>query len=144
MDPDRSDLWTCPFCGQKFVNENQNHSCNERSVNDFLKGKREVTIGLFYHFIDEYRKLGPFVLHPARTRIAFAARVRFGYIHRLGKDFVDIVLTFDRPHTDNLCFYRIGEVPGGKVFQHYLRIYRTDDINDEVKKFMRMALEAGS
>ncbi len=137
-------MWVCPVCHQKFVNTNQSHSCNEKTVSDFLKGKSETTIGLFNAFIQEYQKLGDFTLHPARTRIAFAARIRFGYIHRLGKDFVDVVLTFDRPHHDNLCFYRIGEVPGGKMFQHYLRIYRGEDINDEVKKFMRMALESGS
>ena len=137
-------MWACPFCNQKFVHSNQLHSCNEKTVNDFLKGKSETTIGLFYAFIQEYQKLGNFVLHPARTRIAFAARIRFGYIHRLGKDFVDVALTFDRPYHDNLCFYRIGEVPGGKIFQHYLRIFRREDINDEMKKFMRLALENGS
>lgn len=137
-------MWTCPFCQQKFVHENQSHSCNERTVNDFLKGKSDLTISLFYTFIEEYRKLGEFALHPARSRIAFAARIRFGYIHRLGKDFLDVVLTFDRPYRDNLCFYRIGEVPGGKIFQHYLRIYRSEDINQEVRKFMKMALDDGS
>jgi len=109
-----------------------------------MKGKSEKTIGLFYGFIEEYGKLGDFVLHPARSRIAFASRVRFGYIHRLGKDFLDVALTFPRPYHDNLCFYRIGEVPGGKIFQHYLRIYHLHDINDEVKTFMKMALDAGS
>lgn len=137
-------MWTCPFCQQKFEHTNQRHSCNERTVNDFLAGKSEKTVGLFYMFIEEYKKLGDFVLHPARTRIAFASRIRFGYIHRLGKDFVDVVLTFDRPHRDNLCFYRIGEVPGGKIFQHYLRIFRPEDLNEEVRRYMKMALDAGS
>lgn len=137
-------LWTCPACAQRFVNENQRHSCNERTVNDFLVGRSELSVALFHTFISEYRKLGDFALHPARTRIAFAARTRFGYVHRLGRDFLDVALTFDRPYTDNLCFYRIGEVPGGKIYQHYLRIHRPEDINGEVRKFMAMALEAGS
>lgn len=137
-------MWSCPKCHQKFIHENQNHSCNERSVEDFLKGKSEHTIELFHYFIAEYQKLGNFVLHPAKSRIAFAARIRFGYIHRLGKDFLDVVLSFDKPHNDNLCFYRIGEVPGGKIYQHYLRLMNKDDINDEVRMFMRMALESGN
>lgn len=137
-------MWTCPLCRQQFVHRNQSHSCNERTVDDFLKGKSERTIGLFYHFIEEYRKLGHFVLHPARTRIAFAARIRFAYIHRLGRDYVDVALTFDRAYHDNLCFYRIGEVPGGKIYQHYLRIFRPEDINDEVRKYMLLALASGS
>lgn len=137
-------MWSCPFCGQKFINNNQAHSCNEKTVEDFTRGKPAETLGLFYYFIDEYRKMGDFVLHPARSRIAFAARIRFGYIHRLGRNFVDVVLTFHEPHTENLCFYRIGAVPGGKIFQHYLRLTNPRDINEEVRKYMKMALEAGS
>lgn len=137
-------MWLCPVCNQKFVNRNQSHSCNEKSVGDFLIGKSDYTIGLFYNFIEEYKKIGDFVLHPAKSRIAFAARIRFGYIHRLGRDFVDVVLSFNQSYDDNLCFYRIGEVPGGKIFQHYLRIQSNEDINEEVKKYMKMAIEAGS
>lgn len=137
-------MWTCPECKQKFVKKNNPHSCNERTVEDFLKDKSEHTKELFHFFINEYHKLGEFVLHPARSRIAFAAKIRFGYIHRLGKDYLDVVLTFDKPHTENLCFYRIGEVPGGKYFQHYLRLFRKEDLNEEVKLFMKMALDAGN
>ena len=83
-------------------------------------------------------------MHPAKSRIAFAAKTRFGYIHRFGKDFLDVVLTFNESYRDNLCFYRIGEVPGGKYFQHYLRIMQKEDVNDEVKKYMKMALDLGN
>jgi hypothetical protein len=137
-------MWTCPICSQIFLNQNQSHSCNEKTVDDFLAGKSAHTLDLFYHFIDEYRKIGEFALHPARSRIAFAAKTRFGYIHRLGKNFLDVALTFDMPHADNFCFYRIGEVPGGKYYQHYLRIYQREDVNEEVKKFMKMALDRGN
>lgn len=137
-------MWTCPECNQKFVKKNNPHSCNERTVEDFLQGKSAHTKELFHFFIDEYLKLGEFVLHPARSRIAFAAKIRFGYIHRLGKDFLDVVLTFDKPHPENFCFYRIGEVPGGKYFQHYLRLFRKEDLNKEVIKFMKMALDSGN
>ena len=134
-------MWNCPICNQKFINQNQGHSCNERTVDDFLKGKSEHTLSLFYYFIETYQQLGSFVLHPAKSRIAFAGRIRFGYIHRLGKDFLDVVLMFNQPYNDNLCFYRIGEVPGGKIFQHYLRIYKKEDVNEEVLKYMQMAID---
>ena len=78
-------MWTCPNCSQKFVHTNQWHSWAERSVEDFLMNKSPVTIELFHHLLDEYSKLGDFVLYPAKSRIAFAARIRFGYIARLGK-----------------------------------------------------------
>lgn len=137
-------MWTCPKCRQKFVNKNHPHSCNEKTVADFLAGKSASTIALFHFFLDEYLKMGQFILHPAKSRIAFAAKIRFGYIHRLGKDFLDVVLTFNQPYQDNLCFYRIGEVPGGKYYQHYLRIFKPEDINEEVRKYMKMALDLGN
>ena len=138
------EMWTCPECDQKFLHKNQFHSCNERTVESFIRGKSDHIIELFHYFIKEYQKLGEFVLHPAKSRIAFAAKIRFGYIARIGSDFIDIALTFNKPYKENLCFYRIGEVPGGKIFQHYIRLQYKDDINDEVKKFMKMALQAGN
>lgn len=97
-------MWKCLKCNQRFLHVNQNHSCNELIVEDFLRGKSENTVLLFYFFIDEYQKLGDFVLHPAKSRVAFAAKTRFGYIHRLGKDFLDVVFSFEKPYVDNLCF----------------------------------------
>jgi len=137
-------MWECPKCNQQFKHKNQNHSCNEKSVGDFLQGKSEHVVELFHFFISEYMEMGEFVLHPAKSRIAFAAKTRFGYIHRLGKDFLDVVFTFDKPHEDNFCFYRIGKVPGGKIYQHYLRIIDKTDLNEEVRHYMKLALDNGS
>lgn len=137
-------MWTCPVCQQKFIHRNQRHSCLDKTLDDFLNGKSKHTLELFWYFINEYQKMGDFVLHPAKSRIGFAAKIRFGYIHRLGKDFVDVVLTFNRAYNENLCFYRIGEVPGGKYYQHYLRILHKDDINEEVRKYMKLALDSGN
>ncbi len=137
-------MWTCPICNQRFVYTNSQHSCNERELSDFTKGKSEHSLALMNNFLEEYSKIGEFVLHPSRSRIAFAARIRFGYIHRIGKNFVDVVLTFREAFEDNYCFYRIGEVPGGTYYQHYLRIEQKEDVNEEVKHFMKLAHERGS
>ena len=136
-------MWTCPECDQKFIHKNQSHSCNERTVDDFLKGKSDDMIELFHFFIAEYQKIGPFDLHPARSRISFAAGIRFGCIKYIGRDFIDVALTFNEPYRDNLCFYRIGEVPGAKYFQHYIRLMRKEDVNDEVRMYMKMAYDRG-
>lgn len=137
-------MWVCPECQQKFLKKNQSHSCRERTVDDFLLGKSDYTISLFHYFVNQFRKIGAFDLHPAKSRIAFAAKIRFGYIHRLGRNYIDIALTFPKPYRENLCFYRIGEVPGGKYFQHYFRLYKEEDLNDEVKEYMELALAYGN
>ncbi len=96
------------------------HLCNERRVYYFLEDKSEYPEDPYSFFIGDYLKIGEFVLHPAISHIAFAAKIRFGYIHRIGQDFLDMVLTFPKSFEDNLCFYRIGEVPRGKYYQTLL------------------------
>ena len=136
-------MWICPKCSQKFVYQNAQHSCNERSVEDFTKGKSSYTLELFDFFIDEYLKIGEIVLHPAKSRIALAADIRFAYIHRLGKNYVDIVFQFRNSFTDNYCFYKIAQIPDSNTYNHYFRMERKEDINDEVRDFLKKAYDIG-
>jgi hypothetical protein len=134
-------MWTCPLCNQKFVNNNQVHSCNDKVLADFFKGKPDETIALFWHFTQCYTDIGKVTIHPAKSMIGFAARTRIAYVIRLGKNFVDVVFPFKKPYPDNLCFHKIAQVPGEQQYNHHLRIFAKSDINKEVKKFMKMAYE---
>jgi hypothetical protein len=75
--------------------------------------------------------------------IALGARVNFAYIIQLGKNFIDVVFPFNEIYDDNLCFTKIKTVPGTNDHNHHFRMYFKDDINEEVKKYMRMAYERG-
>jgi hypothetical protein len=75
--------------------------------------------------------------------IAFAAKKRIVYITRLGRDFMDVVFPFDKAYPDNLCFHKIAQVPGTQQFNHHFRMCHTDDINKEVKSFMKLAYKEG-
>ncbi len=75
--------------------------------------------------------------------IAFAASKRIGYVIHLGKDFVDVVIPFDKPYEDNLCFRKIAQVPGTQQVNHHLRIMTKEDVNKEVRDFMKLAYEWG-
>ena len=137
-------MWTCPLCNQQFVNTNQVHSCNDKALGDFLNGKSIHTVGLFNHLVNEFQHIGEVTVHPTKSMIAFAARTRFAYVIQLGKNFVDVVFPFKQPFNDTLCFNKIKPVPGSNDYNHHLRLYFTDDINDEVKMYMKMAYEIGS
>ncbi|MGC4036288.1 MAG: DUF5655 domain-containing protein [Chitinophagaceae bacterium] len=132
-------MWTCPLCNQQFVNSNQSHSCRDKELSDFLNGKSEVAISLFWHFIESYLEIGKITVHPTKSMIAIAAKTRIAYITRLGKNFVDVTFPFKEPFHDNLCFQKIAQVPGQQQFNHHFRMYLKEDINDEVKKYLRMA-----
>lgn len=134
-------MWTCPVCQQSFVRANQTHSCNDRTVADFLAGKSAHTLALYHHFLEEYGKIGDFVLHPAKSRISLARQVRFCSINQLGRDFLHVVFTFKEAYYDNLCFIKIGQFPGSQLFNHHCRLYRLEDLNEEVLFYMRKAYE---
>jgi hypothetical protein len=57
---------------------------------------------------------------------------------------VDVTFPFDRPYDDNLCFKKIAKVPGQQQYNHHLRILNEEDVNKEVRKFMKLALKENS
>jgi hypothetical protein len=118
---------------------------NVQSLSSFLQGKSAMSIELFNHFVAEFKKIAPVTIHPAATMIGIAtSRKRIAYITQFGKSFVHVVFPFEESHPDNLCFQKIAQVPGQKQFNHHFRMLSKDDVNDEVKKFMQLAVEAGS
>jgi hypothetical protein len=137
-------MYTCPTCGQKFVKNNQAHSCNDKTLTDYLNGKTTHTVALFWHFVQQYQGIGQVTIHPTKSMIAVAAKTRIAYITRLGRNFVDITFPFDRAYPDNLCFHKIARVPGTSQFNHHFRMQSEDDINTEVLQFMKLAFQAGS
>jgi len=109
----------------------------------FLAGKPEHTLILFNHFIAEFEKIGVVTICPAKTMIGLAnTKKRIAYITRLGKNFIDVVFPFKERYDDNLCFRKIVSMPAMfSAITHHLRIYSPEDVNDEVRKFMRIAYE---
>ena len=117
----------------------------DKTVQDFLIGKSDYTRELFHHFVEQFQKVGPVTLHPAKTMIGIATpRKRIAYVTQLGKNFIHVVFPFEEPHTNNLCFQKIAEVPGStKQFNHHFRMLEKEDVNAEVKKFMKLAYQLG-
>lgn len=117
-----------------------------KTLNDFLAGKSDQTLALFQHFLLEYNKICEVTPHPTKTMIGIANdRKRIAWITQLGKNFVHIVFPFKKPHPDNLCFIKIAQVPGDDhQFNHHFRMYSKEDVNEEVKTFMKLANDESS
>ena len=97
---------------------------------------------LFDHFIAELQKIGFVSIHPHKTMISIAnVHKGVAYITQSGKKFIHVVFPFIQRYDDNLCFQRIQEVPGRNVIYHHFRMLNKEDINDEVRKFMRIAYD---
>ncbi len=118
---------------------------NDPTVDGFLNGKSIHTQELFHHFITQFNTVGKITVHPAKTMIGIATpRKRIAYITQLGKNFIHVVFSFEKAHDNNLCFQKIAQVPGDtRQYNHHLRIYNKEDINEEVMSFMKLSYTLG-
>ena len=115
-----------------------------KTIADFLAGKSQHTTELFEHFITEYNTIGLIEAHAAKTMIGISnSHKRIAWITQLGRNFIHVVFPFKEPHNDNLCFTKIAQVPGDdKQFNHHFRMLYKEDINEEVKYYMKLAYDA--
>jgi predicted transport protein len=116
---------------------------SDKAIADFLQNKSAASMVLFDKLVATFKEIGPVEFHAAKTMIAFSSRINFAYVIQMGKDFIDIVLPFKQPYEDNLCFRKIKAVPGSDDYNHHLRIYLPEDLNEEVVSYLRMAYENG-
>lgn len=116
-----------------------------KPMDDWFKGKPAETFALFEHFVREYKRIGKVEIRPAKTMIVVTtARKGVAYIVPR-KSFIDVVFPFKQAYSDNLCFHKIAKVPiGPPQFNHHLRIVAKGDVNAEVRRFMKLAVDFGS
>lgn len=69
---------------------------------------------------------------------------RIAWITHIGKNFIHVVFPFTQPYPNNLCFIKIAQVPGdNKQFNHHFRMLHKEDINEEVKHYMKLTYDNG-
>lgn len=70
-------LWTCPRCGNEFVNRNQYHSCKRYELDALFEGKPALIRALYDRFHEMVMRCGPAKVLPYREKIGYMVRVRF-------------------------------------------------------------------
>lgn len=117
-----------------------------KNVAEFLSGKSPHAKELFQYLVDAFKKEGDIQVLPAKTMIGIATpRKRIAYVTQVAKEFIHVVFPFEKAHHNNLCFQKIAQVPGSSMqFNHHFRMYRKEDLNEEVRGFMRLACRLGS
>ncbi|HEY9535478.1 MAG TPA: DUF5655 domain-containing protein [Mucilaginibacter sp.] len=110
------------------------------SVSQFLAGKSAHALALYNHFLSEFEKIGDILVEPTKTMIGISnAHKRIAWVTQMGRNFIHVVFPFRQPYYDNICFQKVGQIPGSQQFNHHLRVLNVEDINEEVLEFMRMA-----
>jgi hypothetical protein len=125
--------------------QNQHRPTPVKTIEEFLSGKSAHTTELFHHFVAQYQLLAEITMRPAKTMIGIATpRKRIAYITQLGRNFIHVYFPFEKPYPDNLCFQKIAQVPGdNQQFNHHLRLFFKEDLNEEVRQFMLLAYQLG-
>jgi len=129
-------LWKCPKCGVSLVVRNLSHACGDYSIAKFLKGKSELGRALFAKFEALIARCGPYEVAPAKTRVAFLARVRFASVNRVGKDAIDVHFVLPRALASRR-FRRVEKV--GNVWVHHLRLTGVRDFDRDLARWLREA-----
>lgn len=112
----------------------------ELELSAFLYGRSAHALALFHHFIAQYKAIADVTVYPTKTMIGISnSHRRVAWITQLGKNFIHVVFPFKREYPDNLCFQKIGQVPGQEQYNHHFRMLNIDDLNDEVLRFMLLA-----
>jgi hypothetical protein len=131
-------LWTCPRCGAKLISRNLWHACGDHSVEAFLAGKGERGRELFARFAAMIAACGRFEVAPAKTRVAFMAKVRFASVNRVGDDHIDVHLVLPRA-IESPRFRKVERI--GKVHVHHLRLRDARDLDGELAGWLRQSYE---
>jgi hypothetical protein len=134
------DLWECPECGRRFANTNQSHSCGNPELEQILADHGPETVAIFRAVVATLDRLGPFRIHPQKTRIAFISRMTFASC-QLANHWVDLGLILPGPVDD--VRVRSIELYGPTSFGHTLRLLSMMDVDEKVSGWLREALRRG-
>jgi hypothetical protein len=128
------ELWTCPECGRKLVTRNIYHSCTDATVDAFLERASPHTRALYARFEAMIAACGPYLVSPARTRIAFMAKVRFASVSRV--DATSMTCGFSLPYRlATARIRRVEEIVPGWV-SHSLVVTRLEELDDELQGWL--------
>jgi Bacteriocin-protection, YdeI or OmpD-Associated/Domain of unknown function (DUF1905)/Domain of unknown function (DUF5655) len=133
-------LWTCPKCGNEFVNRNQRHSCRRYDLSTLFVGKAPLVRDLFDRFRAMVEACGPVKVLPYRDRVVFMVRVRFaGAVPK--KEWLEVGFWL-RKRVERPRFRRVETIyPNAHV--HVLRVRSPEELDGEIAGWIEEAYAVG-
>ncbi len=118
------------------------HSCGRYSVAKFLGGKSEHAVSLYEGFSALVHECGHLKVAPAKTRIGFQVRMIFAAVNKLSAHALEAHVVLTR-RLQSPRFTRI-EIMTPKCYVHHFRIESLNDLDDEVRSWLREAYQVGT
>jgi hypothetical protein len=133
-------LWTCPKCQRVFANRNQSHACARHALEPHFAGKPPVIRAIYDAFLGELLAIGPVIVLPEKTRIAFQVRMSFAQLTPRRR-WVDGHLILARAVRSRV-FSRV-ETFSRQNHLHAFRLTDPADVGPELRRWMREAYAVG-
>ena len=127
-------LWTCPKCGAKCITKNLWHSCGLATLDDWRARMGPRAREFFGRFERMIAGCGEYHVAPAKTRIAFLARVRFTGITSLSEKGMTCRFALPYPLRSRR-FVKVEEVVPG-WWSHRLRITDSNQLDKQVQSWL--------
>lgn len=134
-------LWRCPKCARVFANRNQTHTCSTLHDLDHHFANRDPLVREIYDRVAAaVQSIGPVIILPEKTRIAFQVRMSFAQVTPRRK-WLDghVVLARRLEHPR----FRKIETFSPKNHLHAFRLEQPDDVDDTFVAWLREAYEVG-
>lgn len=133
-------LWTCPRCGNEFVNRNQYHSCARHDLSRPFAGKPARIRELFERFRAMVEACGPVKMLPYRDKVGFMVRVRFaGAVPR--RRWLEIGFWLPR-RIQHPRFTKV-ETIYSNAHVHRLRVAEPEEIDGQLAAWLKEAYAVG-
>jgi hypothetical protein len=129
-------MWRCPTCGQTFTSRNLPHSCQVVPLDRHFEG-REAMRPVFDALVAAAEKNGPITINATKSRITLQAEMRFAAVDAPRRDHLNAHVVLGRP-VESPRFVKVEYVPP-HYFVHRFRLYRSEDVDDEVSAWLAEA-----
>jgi hypothetical protein len=133
-------LWACPQCNRRFANQNQSHACARYTLAEHLEGKSPDVLALYFHLEAAVQGLGPVIVNPEKTRIAFQVRMSFAAV-TLKRQWIDGHVVLAR-RLESPRFRRIETISPRKHV-HSFRLTCVEEIDQEFIAWLQEAYLVG-
>ena len=134
------ELWTCPRCGNAFVQRNASHSCVSVPLDAHFEGRPELR-DLFDAFVAACSEHAPVRIVSSKTRIALMDRVRFASVMPR-RAYLRCALWLARP-VESPRVVRLDRY-AERVWYAFFELRHPEDIDDELRGWIAEAAAIGS
>lgn len=136
----RPALWECPGCGRRFANRNQSHACRRHDLEHHFAGKPAEVRALYDAFVAAVQALGPVIVLPEKTRIAFQVRMSFAQVTPRRQWLDGHVVLARRLESPR---FRSVQTFSPRNHLHVFRIASPAEIDDELRGWLAEAYAVG-